>query len=232
MAAQKIRLGELLVNSGLIDEFQLRSALAEQQRWGDKLGLTLVKLGYIQEEDLLKVLSRAMNLPIVHLEGKRIEPQVISTVPSEVAERHICLPLFVKPEKTGKVLFVGMDDPTNVELLDDLSFRTGMTVRPVLVGPHELRSAIDRYYRGGPGAFLHEGRRDAIRLEDAMRPSAEPARFAAAPSASAAPSAAGAEEASTRMILRALTQLLIEKGVFDRNELIEEIRRVQTTQKE
>lgn len=231
MAAQKIRLGELLLNSGLIDEFQLRSALAEQQRWGDKLGLTLVKLGYIQEEDLLKVLSRAMNLPIVRLEGKRIEPQVIATVPSDVAERHICLPLFVKPEKTGKVLFIGMDDPTNIEVLDDLAFRTGMTVRPVLVGPHALRSAIDRYYRGGPGAFLHEGRHDAIQLEDAVR-SAELLRPASVSSASPAPLVAGADEASTRMILRALTQILIEKGVFDRNELIEEIRRVQSTQKE
>lgn len=226
-------MGELLLSAGLIDEFQLRSALAEQQRWGDKLGLTLVKLGYIQEEELLKVLSRALSMPIVRLEGKRIEPQVIGLVPCEIAEKYICLPLFVKPEKAGKVLFIGMDDPTNIEVLDELSFRTGMTVRPVLVGPHELRSAIDRYYRGGPSAFLPDSRAAvAIQLEEPVR-ATEPLRSTAAASRSV-PSAAAesADEPSTRIILRALTQLLIEKGIFARNELVEEIRRIQSTQKE
>ena len=65
-------LGEILVESGMIDGFQLRSALADQKRWGRPLGVTLVKLGFVDEEELLRMLSRQLDVAIVDLKGKRI----------------------------------------------------------------------------------------------------------------------------------------------------------------
>lgn len=140
------KLGQILVEAGLIDEFQLRSALSDQKRWGRPLGVTLIKMGFIEETALVQVLSRQLDVPIVDLRGKRIAPDALSAIAVQVAEKSRCIPLFRKQEAGRDVLFLGMEDPTDLEVLDDLSFRTGIEIRPVLVGPDQLTDAIERYY--------------------------------------------------------------------------------------
>jgi type IV pilus assembly protein PilB len=140
------RLGELLVEIGIIDDFQLRSALSDQKRWGRPLGATLVKLGFVGEEELVRVLARHLDVPIVDLRGKRIAPEALSALPAEIAEKARCIPLFRKREGGAEVLYLGMEDPTDLAVVDDLSFRTGLKIRPVLVGPSLLADAIERHY--------------------------------------------------------------------------------------
>jgi hypothetical protein len=140
------KLGQILVESGLIDEFQLRSALSDQKRWGRPLGVTLIKLGFLEEGELVHVLSQQLDVPIVDLRGKRIAPDALSAIPVQVAEKSRCIPLFRKQEGGRDVLFLGMEDPTDLQVLDDLAFRTGIEIRPVLVGPDQLTDAIERYY--------------------------------------------------------------------------------------
>ena len=78
--APKRKLGEILVESGMIDGFQLRSALADQKRWGRPLGVTLVKIGFVDEEELLRMLSRQLDVAIVDLHGKRIAPEAAQSL--------------------------------------------------------------------------------------------------------------------------------------------------------
>jgi len=229
------KLGEILLDAGVIDEFQLRSALGEQQRWGGRLGITLIKLGFLEERDLVRALASQMGLPVARLEGKRIEPGVLDLVPAELAERCMCLPLFVRDEPGGRTLYVGMEDPSDLAALDDLRFRTGALVKPVLMGPSELCEGIDRFYRGR-GAPTEAGPPGVEPARPATEPPQEPAPEAlAAPPRSPAPPREASQPASrpapgdapTRVILRALTEVLVEKGLLTREELMERVQRLQ-----
>ncbi len=146
----KPKVGEILVQAGIIDELQLSAALGEQARWGRRLGLTLIKLGMVQEGQLVRALAKQFDLPVASLAGKKIAPEVIALVPAKVACEHGVIPLFVKKEGRKAQLFLGMEEPSDLGVLDDLAFRTGMMIRPVMVGPSEIGEAIDRYYTGKP----------------------------------------------------------------------------------
>lgn len=147
---QRPKVGEILVRAGVIDNQQLRAALGEQTRWGGHLGSTLIKLGFVEEKDLVRALASQLDLPMATLEGKRIPSEVLALVPREVADRERVLPLFVKREGGRVSLFVGIEDPGNLEAFDDLAFRTGMLIKPVMVAPSELFEAIDRCYHRTP----------------------------------------------------------------------------------
>jgi hypothetical protein len=150
--ARRLKLGQLLISKGLLEPEQLASALAEQERWGSRLGMTLVRLGYIQEDLLVKVLSRQLELPVARITGKRVKREILDRVPAELAEKYRCIPLFVREEAGGEVLFVGMDDPSDLASIDELSLRIEQSVKPVLVSPTELEEALQRNYHGSEGA--------------------------------------------------------------------------------
>jgi hypothetical protein len=149
----RLKLGEILVQAGIIDEMQLTAALGEQQRWGRRLGVTLVKMGMVEEDHLMRALAKQLDLPVASLVGKRIAEDVIALVPARVASEHGVIPLFVKRADKGVAqLFLGMEDPSDIEVLDDLAFRTGLEIHPVMVTPSDLGAAIDRYYYAKAGA--------------------------------------------------------------------------------
>lgn len=168
--SEKPRIGEILVQAGVIDEMQLSSALGEQARWGRRLGVTLIKMGMVEEGHLVRALATQLDLPVASLTGKRIADDVIALVPTRVASEHGVIPLFVKKQGRTTQLFLGMEDPSNLAVLDDLGFRTGMEIHPVMVGPSELGEAVDRYYLGstaGGGASSDEEKSGAP-ADDAM----------------------------------------------------------------
>lgn len=151
------RVGEILLKAGIIDEMQLTSALGEQKQWGRRLGVTLVKLGMVTETDLIRALAQQLGLPVASPTGKRIPDEVLALVPARVAFERGVLPLFLKPGERNSVLYLGMEDPSDVAVLDDLSFRTGLEIRPVMVGPTELSVAIDRFYLRSGGRKEENG---------------------------------------------------------------------------
>jgi hypothetical protein len=248
-------LGEILVEAGVIDEMQLASALGEQSRWGRRLGVTLVKLGMVEEGHLIRALATQLDLPVASLAGKRIAEDVIALVPSQFASEHGVMPLFVKREGAKAQLFLGMEDPSNLAVLDDLSFLTGMEIHPVMVGPTELGEAIDRYYLSSgsaqksrsPEASETLGERNLRSLagpdpKQAAKHDATSASFPAPASrdiqidldepAPALPDgllddvARAVEEAQkTRVVARAIVQLLIEKGIVSLEEVQAQIAR-------
>jgi type IV pilus assembly protein PilB len=253
------RLGDILVQAGLIDELQLHTALAEQQQWGNRLGVALVKLGMIDEQELLQALSRKLGAPAVRLQGKRIDPAVLALVPRDLAERHACLPLFTKQEAGVEVIYVGMEDPGDLAALDELRFRTGLKVRPVIVAPTELWETLDRSYRrlveapdarpsgtptdpGETAPHLANAGSETADERNALLPRSWAPNPASAPptgGSSARPddrtqespptpsSESGTSRVPTRSILRALTQLLLEKELIDRDELLQRIQAVE-----
>ncbi len=149
------RLGEILVQAGVLDEARLRAALAEQRRWGGPLGRILIDMGGISEEAMVSALSQQLNFPTVNLDNRQIAMDVLDLVPAELAEQHSVVPFGVQ----GKFLDVAMADPTNLGIVDELRIRTRLNVRPYLAGPKMIERAVAKYYgRGvatitfGPGA--------------------------------------------------------------------------------
>ena len=241
MARPKV--GEILLRAGLIDEMQLRAALADQNNWGRRLGSTLVRMGVLEEHDLVRALAQQLELPVVGLEGKRVQPDVLELVPIDLAEKHLCVPLFVKEHHGRRTLYVGMDDPTDLEAVDALAFRSGLAVQPVLVSPSELCEAIDRLYhrRGERGIDFDpddaEPASEALRAGVDEAPRVQESLFREVggeidPASEATPTQpdaarAGADDAAHHTILRALCQLLIEKRVIARDELQALVRSLQ-----
>jgi type IV pilus assembly protein PilB len=146
MAAERIKIGELLVRAGAINRTQLTTALAEQDKWGLPLGMTLIELKFIDEETLVRTLARQLRVPLAWMRGKRVKPAVIDLIPAELAREHRYIPLTVREESEGRVLFLGMQDPGDLDALDNVSFRIGWKVKPILVAPSELEEALERYY--------------------------------------------------------------------------------------
>ncbi len=239
------KLGQLLLRAGAIDEPQLAAALAEQSRWGSPLGATLVQMGFLDEEMLVRTLARQLQIPIAWLRGKRIRPEVLELVPRSLVERHRCLPLLVD-QRGGRSILLAMADPADLEAVDEVAFHTGLKVRAVLAAPSELDDAIHRHYPTGLDSSvlnpLPQGESGSGRAGTPPEPEllslgpataetfefgavgtdlGDSAAFGHAPQA-AAPSASGVD-ASGEPIVRALAQLLVEKGILSREELVERL---------
>jgi type IV pilus assembly protein PilB len=137
-----IRLGELLTKASLITQDQLKEALRVQKETGGKLGETLIKLGFVAEEDITECLSQQFGVPSINLQHFEIDPGVIKLISSEVARKYNILPV----NKTGATITIAMADPTNVFAMDDIKFMTGYNVEPVVASELGIKAAIDSYY--------------------------------------------------------------------------------------
>jgi type IV pilus assembly protein PilB len=151
-------IGDLLIREGLISEEQLKRALAEQRNNGARLGYTLVSLGFVSETDLTRVLARKYRVKAVDLSRiEDIDRRVINLVPSEIATRHLVLPL----RRVGRTLTVAMADPTNLDAINELRFSTGFEIEPVVAGEYSLRKAVEKYYE-----VLEDGLSDLLKEFD------------------------------------------------------------------
>ncbi len=152
------RIGEILVQAGVLDEAKLRSALNEQRRWGGHLGRILVDMKLVEEEVLVRALSAQLNFPIVDLERIEIPQSVLDLVGSDTAEENSIIPTRIE----GKFLDVAMSNPTNLGIIDELRMRTQLNVRPYLVGPYMMQRALAKFYGRGGSLNLIGGRDPAM----------------------------------------------------------------------
>lgn len=136
------RLGEILIDKGLITHEQLEALLQKQESSGKRLGEILVENEFITEDDLLEVMSERLKTPKITLDSLIIDPQVIKTVPVELARRYTLLPVF----RIGKTLTVAMSDPLNIIAIDELAYTTGCEIRRAIASERAIREAIERYY--------------------------------------------------------------------------------------
>jgi type IV pilus assembly protein PilB len=137
-----VRLGELLTKASLITQDQLKDALKVQKDTGSKLGETLIKLGFVSEEDITECLSQQFGVPSINLDHFEIDSSVIKLINADVARKYNILPV----NKTGATITIAMADPTNVFAMDDIKFMTGYNVEPVVASELGIKAAIDNYY--------------------------------------------------------------------------------------
>lgn len=157
-AVSGLRIGDLLVAEDLISQDQLEQALIEQRSSGARLGYVLVKLGFVLEIEITKMLARQYHVPAVDLSRFEVDEKIIKLVPSDVALKHTVLPL----KRDGRSLTVAMAEPGNMQIVDDLKFITRCDIVPVIAGEYTLRTAIEKYYEQTDAqlASLLEGMED------------------------------------------------------------------------
>jgi type IV pilus assembly protein PilB len=137
-----IKLGDMLVQSGLITSEQLEKALLEQKNTGAKLGSCLVKMGFITEDAITSFLGKQLNLPTVNLSSSELDPQVLKLIPAEIAQKFQVMPI----KRSGRTLFLAMSNAADVFTMENIAFLTGMEVKPVVCAETSLEKALDKYY--------------------------------------------------------------------------------------
>jgi type IV pilus assembly protein PilB len=137
------RLGELLLNNGVITHEQLEEALARQRaEKGSRLGRLIVDLGFATDVQMCEVLAQQLQIPAADLVAVDVPNEVLAKVTRELAVKYACLPWFVE----DRDLYLIMADPTNVTAADAVAFHSGLRVRPVVAPESEILAAIDRFY--------------------------------------------------------------------------------------
>ena len=245
----RIRIGDLLVKAGVITDLQLRAALAEQGQWGGKLGDILVRMEFLTEEVLVRALSKQTGIPRADLTGDA-DRAALALIPPDVAEEFGLVPIGLKDE--GRTIVVAMSDPLNIGVTDHLRSLTGAKkIDSQLAGASAIRNAISRWYRGeellGDDAeqsamkVVNNSGQSVVTLDPRKAPKnappPQPAPSAPPPSRPAPANGAskqsavevlrGVEETQRRSVaaLKAMVELLIEKGVFSRDEYLARVKR-------
>jgi hypothetical protein len=224
-------LGEQLVEAGVIDDEGLRLALTHQRKSGGRLGHCLVDLCLATEHQIVTALARKFECAVVDVASLPRTPAVESAMellPAEVALRSHCLPIAADRGS----LTVAMADPTNYDVVDELSFRVGRRVRVNIAGEREIDEAVRRLYALSP-------------LERAGEPEPAPvstvsttASLAAAAPAPATAAAVGAGQGQVQVkveapgtpwtadeVVAALVRVMVRRGLVTEVELVAELER-------
>jgi len=137
-----VRIGELLLKEKRITPAQLQEALNYQKTSGGKLGLNLVRLGFVTDDEITSLLSKQYGVPSINLAQFDIDASVIKLIPAETAQKYQILPL----SRSGATLTIAITDPTNVFAMDDIKFMTGYNVEPVVASETAVLEALQKYY--------------------------------------------------------------------------------------
>lgn len=135
-------LGELLLRERIINADQLKSALDFQKKNSLPLGTSLVTLGVISEEEIAQALSRQLGYPYIDLDQFEVYAEVISLIPADVSKKHMVMPI----HRIRSFLTLAMVDPTDLEVIEDIRFRTGLSIQPVIASESGVMNSINKYY--------------------------------------------------------------------------------------
>jgi len=153
-AKKRLRLGDALLQDGLITEDQLQKALELQKQSGKRIGNVLVDMGVVTESDIVSILGKQLGIPYINLSNYLIDPATVRIIPENMARRHQLIPI----NKVGNKLTVAMVDPLNILAIDDIQFMTGLVVKPVVATSQDINDALDN-------AYGSEGKMDEL-MED------------------------------------------------------------------
>ncbi|MDA8083518.1 MAG: hypothetical protein M0024_07670 [Nitrospiraceae bacterium] len=214
----KKKLGEMLLESGAIDTFQLNAALAYQSEWGGRLGSIIVRKGFLTEKQLLAVIVQQYGVESVSLADiRRPTDEAIKLVKADIAKKFSVFPL----EFDGKTLRAAIADPTDLKTLDDLGFMLGVRIKPVLALESDILKAISLYYgakREGPRQVA-----PAPDLQTAPKRYEEKIignHYEQTGGGASVPNSPGF---SRKDVLSGLIDLLVDKGIITKDELVQKI---------
>jgi hypothetical protein len=224
MAGAK-KMGDMLKEAGLIDDFQLQSALSHQRNWGGKLGSILIELELVREEDIARVMSDFLRIPHIDLFEPEIPEAVTKTVKAEIAKKYHVIPV----KKEGGALVLAMFDPLDIEAMDEIRFITGLNIKPSLAMESEIKDAIRKYYdhedvvRTHAKKLFHQstesaGKMELLRGSDLLTPKG-PGYDPESPVLSREEAAKQSLADDAKIRLDALVSVLIEKKLITREEL-------------
>jgi hypothetical protein len=209
-------LEDLLLEGGLCDEAALRAARHRARHAGVSLACAVVDAGLVDDAALAELLALRLGLPSVELTDEPVEDDALREVPHDLAESRGLLPLTVQRGGARPVIRVAMADPLDRDALEEIELSTGCFVEPLVARERDLAAAVARHYR-----------RVITRMIPRRTPFGTPAgerTRAAEPSTQ--PTHLVADEASPEVRLAALVELLVERGVFDRETFLEAVRRM------
>lgn len=144
-AAERLPLGEQLVQAGLISDSDLTSALGKQQHGNQRLGELLIEMGFVSDVDLMPFLENQMHVSGVRLRDGLIDPKVVGLIPQSTAEKLQVLAMF----RVNGTLTVAMEEPRNLQQIDELERITRLRIRPVFALRMDIERMIERCYREG-----------------------------------------------------------------------------------
>ncbi len=214
---ERKKLGDLLKEAGLIDDFQLETALSHQRNWGGKLGEILAELEFAHEEDIARIVAEKLKIPYVNLFEPELSADVLKTLKADVAKKFGVIPV----RKEGNTLLLAMSDPLDIGIMDNVRFISGSAIKPVLAMASEIKDAIRKYYDGEPVARVKKlTRKETIQNESQMelvreKPDYEPADLSQHAHHQEIP----AEHANQKVVLEALIELLVDADLITREEL-------------
>ncbi|MFM6927684.1 MAG: type IV-A pilus assembly ATPase PilB [Bdellovibrio sp.] len=139
-----LKIGEILVKQGLLKPDQLAIAVEEQKKSGAKLTGTIIQLGYLKENQILRAMEKSFAVPGVEVSTFEIDPAVIAMIPRDVCERNQLIPL----QKAGTTLVVAFADPSNIMVKEDLRFITRCRIQAVVGTEVAIAASIEKYYGG------------------------------------------------------------------------------------
>ena len=224
MAAKK--LGEMLLEKGLIDRAQLETALGRQRQWGGRLGVNLVRLGFISEITLLRFLSSQLDFPCADLAKVEISKGVCNLVPKDIVKKFNVMPLQAKEKGGKKYLYLAMADPTNIMAIDEIRFRTGLTVKPVLATDSQISKAIEKYYGGRKWTVIEPLQEKVPPMEREMKMEI----FYDVPADDSGKAQKEYARTEKNPQLLALIRLLVKKGIIGKEEYARELKQIKEHQ--
>lgn len=139
-----LKIGEILVKQGLLNPGQLSIAVEEQKKSGARLTATIMQLGYLKENQILRAMEKHFAVPGVEVNSFEIDRSVIALIPRDVCERNQLIPL----QKAGTTLVVAFEDPSNILVKEDLRFITRCRIQAVVGTETAIAASIEKYYGG------------------------------------------------------------------------------------
>jgi len=156
------RLGEILIENKLIDQFQLEEALKVQKRSGKRLGKILVEMGFLTEQDIINVLEFQLGIKQIKLAETLPDIEALKYIPKNLASKYQVIPI----AEEGDLLVVAMADPLDIMVIDELRLRTGKRIKSVIATEKEITEAIDKFYSAKTADFTKkEETAAAVELE-------------------------------------------------------------------
>lgn len=135
-------LGDLLLQEKLLNREQLKEVEDFQKKNDVSTGTAIISLGYISEEDMAQALSRQLGYPYINLDQFEVYPDVINLIPVEIATKYLIMPI----HRIRSFLTLAMVDPTDLDIIEDIRFRTGLSIQPVIASETGITNAIKKYY--------------------------------------------------------------------------------------
>ena len=137
------KLGQILLKEGLITQSQLDEAVKIMEKSHARLGRILVRLGHLEEKNIVECLSRQYNYPVIEISEHEIPEKVIKQIPYEVAKKHFAIPIDYK----DNTLIIAMSDPTDSIAIEDIQFKTNLSIKATLSTEQNIIDAIKKYYK-------------------------------------------------------------------------------------